>query len=336
MSNRMPTQPAPSSALRRLLQPIPGNPSLFSSAGSFSPPVGRFLDPADQIRGYYIDFEEKAQEPHWPPPWLKSRVEQLHVSTAQWGLGAYEKFLKSGREEWLRAATDAAEHLLSLQTQGGKLNGGWAHLHPMPHTYRLDPPWLSAMAQGEGASLLVRIYLSGAEERFADGALRAISPMRIAVEDGGVRAELDERPFLEEYPTEPASYVLNGAMFAIWGLRDVAVGLKDPGIGSEFKELTDGLAASIHRYDLGFWSRYDLYPHRIANVSSGAYHLLHMTQLRAMRIIADRPEFKTTLQTYERYSRSRYSQTRALAQKVLFRTVVPRNRLLGRAVASRR
>ena len=171
---------------------------------------------------------------------------------------------------------------------------------------------------------------------FAEAALRALSPLRIGVENGGVRTELDGRPFLEEYPTQPASYVLNGAIFAIWGLRDVGIGLCDSRAKAEFEELTDSLAASIHHYDLGFWSRYDLYPHRVANVASGAYHLLHTNQLRAMRIVADRPEFATAVESYERYARSRYSRSRALAQKILFRILVPRNRQAGRPSTSGR
>jgi heparosan-N-sulfate-glucuronate 5-epimerase len=332
----MPTRQAPPSPLRRLLQPVPGNPSLFSSARSFSPPVGTHLEPQDRIRGYYIDFGDKAQEPSWPPPWLKPRQEQLHVSTAQWGLGAHEKFLHSGDEAWLRAATEAADHLLDLQTEGGGLDGGFTHLEPMPHTFRLQAPWLSAMAQGEAASLLVRIHLASEAERYADAALRALGPLRVAVADGGVRTTLDGRPFLEEYPTQPGSYVLNGALFAIWGVRDVAVGLGDATAATEFEQLTDSLAASMHRYDIGFWSRYDLYPHRVVNVASGAYHVLHITQLKAMRTIADRPEFEAAEKAFERYAASRYSRTRAMTQKIVFRILVPRNRLLGKPASASR
>ena len=52
--------------------------------------------------------------------------------------------------------------------------------------------------------------------------------MRLPVADGGVAAELDGGYFPEEYPSIPHSYVLNGALFALWGLHDVAVALDDP------------------------------------------------------------------------------------------------------------
>ena len=97
----------------------------------------------------------------------------------------------------------------------------------MPHTFRLDPPWLSAMAQGEGASLLTRLHLETGEERYAEAALLALKTMELAVPAGGTLAEFEGQPFLEEYPTEIPSCVLNGAIFAIWGLDDVGRGLND-------------------------------------------------------------------------------------------------------------
>ncbi len=308
---------------------IPGNPSRFSSARSFAPPVGSNLLPLDRVGGYYIDFAEKAFEPRWPPPWLKPRAEQLHVATAQWGLGAYERYLVGEGEQWLAAAREAAAHLLELQTDGGPLDGGFPHLHAMPHTYSILPPWLSAMAQGDCASLLVRVALADGDERYAEAARRALAPLRVAVADGGVRTELRGRPFVEEYPTNPSSCVLNGAIFALWGLRDIGLGLDDARASAEYEELTDALAASLHLYDLGWWSRYDLYPHRIPNVASGAYHLLHITQLKAMQIVSPRPEFGAAVERWERYAASRLKAARAFAGKATFRLLVPRNRMVA-------
>jgi heparosan-N-sulfate-glucuronate 5-epimerase len=198
----------------------------------------------------------------------------------------------------------------------------------MPHTYAISPPWLSAMAQGECASLLVRIAAAGGGERYAEAARRALGPMRVAVADGGVRTELRGLPFVEEYPTEPGSYVLNGAIFALWGLRDVGLGLGDAAATAEYEQLTDALASSIGRWDLGFWSRYDLYPHPIPNVASGAYHVLHVTQLKAMQVVSPRPQFAWALERYERYAGSRLCEARAFAQKVVFRLLVPRRRMV--------
>jgi hypothetical protein len=282
---------------------------------SFDQPLGQLIDPAG-VAGYYVDLRVKASEPG--PP----EVHPLHVVATQWGLGAYEHWLHSGDERWLAAATGAGEHVL---TELGD-DGGLVHDAPYPHSYKLSPPWLSAMAQGQAASLLVRLYGETGEERMAEGARRALRPFERAPSDSGVRAELDGGPFFEEYPTEPPSFVLNGAMFALWGLRDAGVGLGDDWARQQFEAGVDTLAANVHRWDTGWWSRYDLFPHPLTNVASGAYHELHIDQLRAMHMVAPRPQLAECADRFAAYGRSRARQARAFAAKAAFRLRVPRSR----------
>ncbi len=200
----------------------------------------------------------------------------------------------------------------------------------MPHTYDLPPPWTSAMAQGEGASLLARLHLAGGEERWASAARLALRPMLLPPAEGGALAHLHGGRFVEEYPTSPPSYVLNGAIFAIWGFHDVSEALGDTDAGERFTELAATLVGALGDYDTGYWSRYDLYPHPIANVASSAYHALHINQLTALeRQVAD-PALRETRERWERYMASRTSRWRAFAAKAAFRLAVPRGGLRGR------
>ncbi|HEX7060005.1 MAG TPA: D-glucuronyl C5-epimerase family protein [Solirubrobacterales bacterium] len=274
------------------------------------------------MAGYYVDFRVKARTRAWPPPELEPIDSRLFVAFAQWGLGAYEHFLHGGDEAWLRAALSAGEFLLARQSEGGE----WTHTRPYPHTFDLQPPWVSAMAQGEGASLLTRLYRATGEERFADAALRALAPLAIDSADGGVRTLLNGRPFYEEYPTRPPSHVLNGAIFALWGLGDVAFALGDDGARRDFEVGVDSLAASIDSWDLGWWTRYDLFPHRVTNVASLAYHELHIDQLRAMMLVAPRPQLELALERFIGYRASRRCQARALAANIRFRLLIPRRK----------
>ncbi len=305
---------------RRFWQVHPGAPNLLSTAGSFSPPVGERLA-LDASGGYYIDFTVKADEAVWPTAWLGPRETHLHVASAQFGLGCFERYLAGDGDEWLATATAVADYLVADQAP----DGGWPHLMPMPHSYWLEPPWLSAMAQGEAASLLVRVHSRTPDERYAAAAKKALEPMLSKVADGGVAADLDGGWFPEEYPSEPSSYVLNGAIFALWGCRDVAVALDHPAAADLYETGVDTLAANIHRFDTGYWSLYDLFPHPVRNLASGAYHLLHLNQLRALQRVTPRPEFEHTIERFARYQESRLSRSRALASKVAFRLLVPRN-----------
>ncbi|MGH2960815.1 MAG: D-glucuronyl C5-epimerase family protein [Solirubrobacterales bacterium] len=300
----------------------PGGPGFFSSARVFSPPVGPRVTP-EELGGYYIDFRVKQE-----PSELGDADRELHVATAQWGLGCYERYLAGEGERWLATALRAAEHLADRQVRDGILDGGWVHHSPI-HTYRLEPPWMSGMAQGEGASLLLRVYAETGDERLAQAALRALRPLAIPTASGGLRVPLGSGFFLEEYPTHPPSMVLNGGIFALWAYRDVALALGDADANREFEEGVDALADNIGRWDTGSWTRYDLFPHPVTNVASSFYHVLHINQVRAMQLVAPRPDLSAAVERWERYRESGSLRRRALARKALFRLVVPRNRYLA-------
>jgi peptidoglycan/xylan/chitin deacetylase (PgdA/CDA1 family) len=296
----------------------------MSSAASLDLPVNPRSEPG-RAEGYPIDFTTKAIDPSWPPPWLAHREEQLHVGTWQWGLGCYERHLAGDGDEWLAGAVAAADHAVAIQSP----DGAWPHLYAMPHTFDLRSPWISAMAQGEGASLLVRIAGATGDRRYADAAKLALAPMDRPQSEGGVVSELEGAPFLEEYPTRPPSHVLNGALFAIWGFHDVGAGLGDDGARESFEAFADHLATQVHRFDNGRWSLYDLFPHPTPNWASPAYHVLHINQLRAMQRLAPRPAFEETADRFEGYLAERSSVPRTTAHKAAFRLMLPRNPLLA-------
>jgi peptidoglycan/xylan/chitin deacetylase (PgdA/CDA1 family) len=308
----------------------PGLPDLFGSEKSFHPPIGKHWAPDGPVRGYYIDFRVKVGDPTWPPPWFDTRERQYHVSTAQWGLGAYEHYLCGAGDEYLTGARGAADVLVEIQDRDDPGAGGWTHLMDMPHTFPLRSPWLSGMAQGEGASLLVRMYLETGDERYAEAARLALLPMRTPVAEGGVLATMDGQEILEEYPTAVPSAVLNGTIFALWGFHDVGRGLGDAQAAEDFERLTTSLATLIERYDTGYWSRYDLYPHAMVNLATPSYHLLHIRQLTALDQLSHRPELTRVVERFVAYRENRSNKARAITAKVAFRLRTPRNRLLAR------
>jgi heparosan-N-sulfate-glucuronate 5-epimerase len=252
------------------------------------------------------------------------------VSVHQWGLGAYERYVAGEGDQWLQNALDAGEWALSQQVQGGERDGMWLNRLPYTKTFQLPAGWPSAMAQGEGASLLTRLYLATRDERYAAAARRAVRAMSLASDAGGVQATLDGRPWPEEYPTAPPSFVLNGGIFALWGYYDVGAGLQDAEAARAFEQGVDMLAANLHRWDTGYWSRYDLFPHPVLNVASSFYHALHTSQLEAMNVIAPRAEFADTAERFAQYAESRLGRNRAFARKVLFRLAVPRNEFMNK------
>lgn len=277
----------------------------------------------DAPRGYYIDLTRKAVV--GPADDAALDAMPLHVMTCQWGLGCYDRYLAGDGERWLDAAIRIGRYLVRAQEREGPLTGAWRHARPFPHkTFDLPSGWISAMAQGEGGSLLVRLFAKTGQEAFAEAAIRAVDFMDRRVEDGGVGRRLRGGPLPEEYPTEPASHVLNGAIFAAWGYYDVAMGLDHRDSAERFDAVADTLAENLELWDLGYGSRYDLFPHRMVNVAAPWYHRLHIDQLEILGDMTGRPEFGAMAERWRGYTRSRWKSARALAHKAVFRLAVPK------------
>jgi heparosan-N-sulfate-glucuronate 5-epimerase len=214
----------------------------FSSAAKLRLPPGQRVR-AGGVGGYYLDLRAKAPPDGSPAPDRFPRGSGP-VGLAQAGLGHHERWLAGEGDEHLEHARVLGAHLLLTQLrEPGARFGGLPHDFAYRHGSLLPPGWLSAMAQGEAASLFVRLAHATDDETFAQGARDALAPLGLSVEQGGVSAPLGRRPFPQEYPTTPPSHVLNGGIFALWGLYDVGVGLDESPARASFEDGVDTLAA---------------------------------------------------------------------------------------------
>jgi heparosan-N-sulfate-glucuronate 5-epimerase len=293
------------------------------------------FEAGDPQSGFYNDLREKAVEhgsPRAAAAALRSMTEDRRranaVSVAQLGIGAWQ--LAATDPSWLPVVEETSRWIVESLDDEGR----FAYLFAMPHTFALDPPWYSAMAQGEAGSLLVRASSALGRDDLREAAARAIRSLidpRLGLVDAAT-----EGPVLEEYPTDPPSHALNGWIWSLWGLYDVGLALADEPsaslrvVGEEARRAFDlgtaTLAARLPRYDVRFaWSLYDLYPHRIAHVASPFYHRLHVEQLRAMALL--RPEHAAFAETAERWAggaRNPLSLAFAVVRKGAFRILEPR------------
>jgi hypothetical protein len=300
-------------------------PGFFSSSQRLRLLPGSRFEESER-RGYYIDLRTKAAlSETWPPVWL--RAGYGHVKLAQFGLGHFELYAVEGNDQGFEMARAVADHLLATQVSDGINRGGWPHEYAFSFRVPLRTPWLSAMAQGQAASLLSRVFAETGEERYAQGAELALHPMRVDVPRGGVLGSIDGMPFLEEYPTEPQSHVLNGAIFALWGVRDVALQVQAAETVDLHEQLVAALVATSARWDTGRWSRYDLFPRRPTNIASSFYHQLHISQLNVLDTLYDASEFGELARRFTRYQNRRALRYAAFAQKAAYRVVIPRRKI---------
>lgn len=186
---------------------------------------------------------------------------------------------------------------------------------------QLKAPWISGMAQGEALSVLTRAYSLTKDSRYAETARKAALIMRVPVSEGGVLSQYEDgTPCIEEYsyPQGQPSHVLNGFIYALFGLYDYLTVFEDPGYRGFYQECIEALSRNLRRYDIGYWSRYDLASDGV-NPASYNYHDLHIAQLRALYSLTEVEIFQRYAIKWKGYQKRPINRLRALMVKVRYR-----------------
>lgn len=80
--------------------------------------------------------------------------------------------------------------------------------------FDLSGRYLSAIVQGKAASLFVRCYQRTQDKIWLDLARKSLNHFDLSVQDGGIKRSLPlDMEWMEEYPSEKPSMVLNGFLF---------------------------------------------------------------------------------------------------------------------------
>jgi len=274
------------------------------------------------------------------------------IAIAQYGLACLNagerkdsgfRFQVSG----FRACADWLVTNLEKNAAGLKV---WHHKFDWEYFRTLKAPWYSGLAQGQGISLLVRAFRETGEVKYREAAEAAFVSMVTPIEDGGILF-VDKAGdwWIEEYITDPPTHILNGFMWALWGVRDYisvqcsGFSVQESGMQTGWpvasqavlldtlqptlvKAATDlwqrsleTLEHNIGRFDSGFWSLYDLAPLSMQNPASEFYHALHIVQLEVMHRLTGKSVFRETAERWRRYAEKPFYRRRAVLAKVLFK-----------------
>ena len=273
-------------------------------------------------------FAEKADYPgHYDSagiPMLDYRgkigVQYNPIAIAQWGLANYNLFRQNQNDERKKKFLAASDWLCChLETTS---HGLWVWNHHFDWEYRspLKAPWYSALSQGQGISLLVRAYHETGSVAYLEAAERAFNSFLKSTQEGGV-AFRDARGNLwfEEYIVSPPTHILNGFIWASWGVYDYFLMTRSQPARDLFEQAVITLRTNLDRYDLGFWSLYEESNTLLPMVASPFYHRLHVVQLRVMHRITGDEVFARYADKWEAYAGSRAKRTRALCYKSAFK-----------------
>ncbi len=282
----------------------------------------------DALGEYYMSFAAKAdyEGPHDSAgiPLLNYHgrigLQYNPIAISQWGLGSYNKTQHPGNELSRRRFLKASDWLCANLQQNS--HGIWVWNHNFDWEYRdcLKAPWYSGLAQGQGISLLVRAHQETACLKYIEAAERAFASFLKSTDEGGVTFRDDDAGvWFEEYIVGPPTHILNGFMWAMWGVYDFFLSTGSEAAKTLFEEAVQTLLKNLHRYDLGFWSLYEQSGTVLPMIASAFYHRLHIVQLRITHRLTGEPVLAALADKWEAYGHKRTNRTGAFCCKAAFK-----------------
>lgn len=228
-----------------------GNVSLNETLGGYYINMSQAL--AHYTDGIFGDFDEQGV----PKVGWGNKASYFSINIAQYGIilheiWQYDKTLVDYLEKM-----NACLNWFEANKETFNNTYVWRHSSRDAH-YNLESGWASAMAQGEVISFYLRMYQINGNKNLLDTAIEAYDFMQFDVKEGGVRRyDKDGNLWLEEYPTKEPSLVLNGFIYALFGLYDLYRITKLERVKSDIDLCVKTLKENIAKYSTGYWSTYD-------------------------------------------------------------------------------
>jgi len=242
------------------------------------------------------------------------------IAIAQYGLGNYNGYRRSKDAERYRKFLAVADWLVETITENGAGRRVWMHNFDWEYRDLLRAPWYSGLAQGQGISVLVRAWRETGRQQYLDTAQAALQAFYADVKVGGVACrDAQNNLWIEEYIVSPPTHILNGFMWASWGVYDYALATEDKQARQLFDEMASTLGNRLQDFDTGFWSLYEQSGTKMRMIASPFYHALHIVQLQVMHRLTGEEIFADCAKRWQAYQRSWWKRNRALAQKVIFK-----------------
>lgn len=262
------------------------------------------------LTGYYNDLTEKVT--HQPElldtdqlplhPTAKNELVYFPVAVFQYGLGAYDLYLQNRDKRYLDKFLQCAQWALDNQEPSGAWNNFFFSYPQAPY---------GAMAQGEGASLMVRAYKHTLDEQYLRAAKQALDFMLIPLGEGGTSIYENGQPILMEYTHLPA--VMNGWIFAWFGLYDYVIATNDEG---NYKDMMQksllALEERMPLFTTSYWSKYDLEK----RIASPFYHHIHIALVQAVYQLTGHQLFDNYARRWQSYENNRICKWKAFILKV--------------------
>ncbi len=108
------------------------------------------------------------------------------IAIAQWGLGNFNRACRLAHEDAKRKAQAAADWLVEHLEMNPAGVAVWNHHFDWEYRTPLKAPWYSGLAQGQGISLLARVWKQSGRSAYLEAARNAFMSFLRPVDEGGV------------------------------------------------------------------------------------------------------------------------------------------------------
>lgn len=144
--------------------------------------------------------------------------------------------------------------------------------------------WISAMAQGQAISVLLRAYAVEQKEIYLQVCEKALQYFNNSVSNNGVTYKFDEQNWwFEEYPNpQNPAHVFNGHIFALFGIWDYFRVTANKQAKLLFERGLNAVINQITNYDNGWWALYD---QRFQSILNASYLDLQIRQLEVLHAL---------------------------------------------------
>ena len=283
---------------------------------------------SNRLGEYYMLFAEKADytgihdDAGIPMLNYRGKVGPQYnpIAIAQWGLANFNRYVSARDATAEKKFLSASDWLRDNLERNSANIPVWQHHFDWDYRDTLRAPWYSGLAQGQGISLLLRAAAASGKNDYLDAARSAFESLsRTSAEGGVLFVDEFQDVWIEEYIVTPPTHILNGFIWAVWGVYDYSLTFPTSQARDLFNRCVETLTKNLARYDNGFWSLYEQSGTRLPMVASRFYHQLHIVQLRVMHQLTNLAVFAQTADRWEEYSRNRLNRARALAHKSIFK-----------------
>lgn len=236
---------------------------------------------------YYIDISIKGNYPYEkrngiPFVIMNNTPVEFSITIFNYGLGLIDLNDPKNNQD-IKLILDWA---ISNQSE----NGGWLNNFDW-NFFNLKKGWGSAMGQGLGISFIYRCYILGLLEK--EKALFIIKKAKTYMLETPALVHINKDiEILQEFENTNKD-VLNGYIFAIWGLLDYGHLTNDYTL---YNKYVNNLKHIISEYSCyNYWSYYSLKK----DFSSIFYHKLHIEQLKSIKHQLNDNYFETIIHDWQ-------------------------------------